>query len=97
MPLVIPSVALILSDGRRMWHGMWLAVASGLWAIALYALEVENGRRGGAVGADVFIDSLAVVAILLGFLVALLGSLLVARIGGFRLLRGGNLSSALPA
>ena len=97
LPLVIPSVALILGDGRRMWHGMWFAVASGLWAIALYALEVENGRRGGAVGADVLIDSLAVVAILLGFLFALLGSLLVARMCGFRLMRGGNLCSALPA
>jgi len=54
--LVIPSVALIFGDGRRMWHGMWLAVASGLWAIAVDALAVEAGRRGGAVGSDALLS-----------------------------------------
>jgi len=50
------NVALIFSDGRRMRHGMWLAVASGLWGIAVYALVVETGRRGGAVGSDALLS-----------------------------------------
>jgi hypothetical protein len=97
LPLVIPSVPLILGDGRRRRFAVWLSVTAGLVIIAVYLLFIVTARAAGAPFADALFGSLAVVPILFGFLFALLGSLFVMRISGFRLARRTTLRTATPA
>ena len=96
LPLVIPSVALILGDRRRRWYGFWLSVTAALMTTGLYLLFVGTGRAAGAAYSDVLFYSLAVVPMLLGFLSGLLGNLLVMRICGFRLVRRRKIVTAVP-
>ena len=86
--LVIPSVGLILSEGRRRGFGIWLVVVAVLLTAAWIVLVLGMNRASGAPVLEALFISLTSAGLIAGFLVGLLGSLLVVRTGGFRLVRG---------
>jgi len=97
LPLVIPSVGLVLGDGRRQRFAAWLLVMAVLMALATCLLVFNIGLAAGATSSDALFASLTVMPLLAGFLVALLGSLLVARLCGFRLVRCRDAPTGAPA
>ena len=97
LPLVVPSVGLVLGDGRRHRFAVWLLVMAVLMALATCLLVFSIGLAAGATFSDALFASLTVMPFFAGFLVALLGSLLVARLCGFRLVRCSDAPTATPA
>ncbi len=100
LPLLIPSVGFMLGVGRRKSFGIWLlavAIFVSVAPLATSLLAFSMGVISGVPVTDVAIASLAVLPLLAGFLFGLLGSLLVIRLCGFRLVRRIDASPATPA
>ncbi len=96
LPLVIPSVGLVLGVGRRRRFAVWLLVMVVLMEMATCLLIFSIGLASGATSSDALFASLMVILIPAGFLVALLGSLLVVRLCGFRLVRRSDAPTGTP-
>ena len=97
LPLVIPSVGLALGDGRRRRFAVWLLVMVVPVVLATCLLVFGIGLFDGATFSEALFASLTVILVPAGFLVALLGSLLVARFCGFRLVRRSDAPTGVPA
>jgi len=74
----------MLSDSGRKRFGIWLSVVAPFMTLAPFLLAFGMLRAAGATLSDALLGSLIVVPAVAGFLVALLGTLLVARLCGFR-------------
>jgi hypothetical protein len=85
LPLAVPSIGLVLGDGNRMRFAAWTVAMACLVAIAafaIFAMPTSFSRQ------EVRIATASTVSILLGFFSVTWGSLMVARVCGYRLTRG---------
>ena len=85
LPIAILGLALTLGSAHNKRYGVWLLGAAALVVASTFMLMFAMVRSSGAPATDALFVSLAALPFFLGFIVALLGTLLVFRLCGFRL------------
>lgn len=86
LPLIVPSVGLMLSEHGRARFAFWAIAIASLVAICFCAFFLVLGLATGATCWDALRGALfAAVPMLAGLFVAVLGSLGIVRLAGFRL------------